>query len=126
MKFPAGTLPAAFPPILPSLPPRGPVSVATPRPRTAIAGPDLGGFPDSAVQISESGGDSREPNSFGYSAPDIEGNVFTDNTYTGPWSFVGFNQGDVVTWSQWSAGFEDWNGSDDSFPAQDADRRFMI
>jgi parallel beta-helix repeat protein len=206
-------------------------------------GPELGGFPDSAVYISESGGDSRVPNSFGYSTLDIsdntftnnwggvvlwensdrycgdgydgactlvdpsvitqtscadalsdssenqpgdnpdyfdlcrwktqnvtvsgntfafdpsaigsscttanycgfnalfseygsttpwtawvvpedisndQNNVFEDNTYTGPWNFVGFNQGDVVTWSQWTSGFEDWNGSDDSFPAQDA------
>jgi parallel beta-helix repeat protein len=42
-------------------------------------GPNLKGFPDSAVYISESGGDSRVPNSFGYSTLDIEGNAFTDN-----------------------------------------------
>ena len=37
------------------------------------------GFPDSAVYISESGGDSRVPNSFGYSTLAIEGNTFIDN-----------------------------------------------
>jgi parallel beta helix pectate lyase-like protein len=37
------------------------------------------GFPDSAVYISESGGDSRVANSFGYSTLDIVGNTFTDN-----------------------------------------------
>jgi parallel beta-helix repeat protein len=206
-------------------------------------GPELGGFPDSAVYISESGGDSRAPNSFGYATLDVENNTFTDNwggvvlwensnrycgdgsdgactlvdpavatltscpaalsnssenqpgdspdyydlcrwktqnvtvsgnvfnlnpgdigsdctvdnycgfnalfseygstepwtawvvpenisdhqnnvfagnTYNGPWNFVGFNQGDVVTWSQWTAGFEDDNGSGDTFNPQDA------
>jgi hypothetical protein len=48
-----------------------------------------------------------------------QNNVFEDNTYSGPWNFVGFNQGDVVTWSQWTAGFEDGNGSSASFNAQD-------
>jgi hypothetical protein len=33
---------------------------------------------------------------------------------------VGFNQGDVVTWSQWTAGFEDDNGSNATFNPQDA------
>ena len=37
------------------------------------------GFPDSAVYVSESGGDSRVANSFGYSTLDIEGNTFTNN-----------------------------------------------
>lgn len=36
-------------------------------------------FPDSAVYISESGGDSRVPNSFGYGTLDVVGNSFTDN-----------------------------------------------
>ncbi len=207
------------------------------------SGPALGGFPDSAVYISESGGDGRVANSFGYATLDITGNVFTDNwggvvlwensnrfcgdgsddactlvdpsvatiascqaalanpaenqptdtpdyfdlcrwktqnvtvsgndfnfspadigsactvanycgfnglfsedgstvpytgwivpldisdeqdnvfaanTYAGPWSFDGFNQGDVVNWSQWTSGFEDDNGSGDFFDGQDA------
>ena len=37
------------------------------------------GFPDSAVYISESGGDSRVPNGFGYHTLDIVSNIFTDN-----------------------------------------------
>ena len=48
-----------------------------------------------------------------------QNNAFKDNTYSGPWNFVGFNQGDVVTWSQWTAGFEDGNGSNASFTGQD-------
>jgi Right handed beta helix region len=51
---------------------------------------------------------------------DHQGDVFTDNTYTGPWSFDGFEQGDVVGWSQWTSGFEDQNGSNDYFDGQDA------
>jgi hypothetical protein len=47
-------------------------------------------------------------------------NAFSDNTYSGPWSFVGFNQGDSVTWTQWTAGFADQNGSNDQFTGQDA------
>ena len=31
-----------------------------------------------------------------------QGDVFSDNTYAGPWSFVYFNQGDIATWSQWT------------------------
>ena len=48
-----------------------------------------------------------------------QSNSFTDNAYTGPWTFVGFNQGDVVTWAQWTAGFKDGNGSGVTFQAQD-------
>jgi parallel beta-helix repeat protein len=207
------------------------------------SGPTVGGFPDSAVYISESGGDSRVANSFGYSTLDIDGNTFTDNwggvvlwensnrfcgdgsdgactlvdpsvatltscpaalanssenqpsdtpdyfdlcrwktqnvtvsnnvfnfnpsnigsdctvanfcgfnalfseygstvpytgwvvplnisdhqndvfednIYNGPWNFDGFNQGDVVDWSQWTSGFEDENGSNDFFNGQDS------
>src|SRR5580658_6910827 len=49
---------------------------------------------------------------------------FADNTYNGPWSFMGFAQGEIVTWAQWSAGFADTNGSNDSFGAQDAGSTF--
>jgi hypothetical protein len=47
-------------------------------------------------------------------------NVFKDNTYTGPWNFDGFALGDTVSWSQWTSGFKDDNGSNASFGAQDA------
>ena len=43
-----------------------------------VDGPGLGGFPDPAVYISESGGDSRAPDSYGASI-DISGNTFTNN-----------------------------------------------
>jgi len=43
-----------------------------------VDGPGLGGFPDPAVYISESGGDSRVPDSYG-AGIDISGNTFTDN-----------------------------------------------
>ena len=49
-----------------------------------------------------------------------QNNVFKDNTYTGPWNFDGFALGDTVSWSQWTSGFTDDNGSDASFGAQDA------
>jgi hypothetical protein len=49
-----------------------------------------------------------------------QNNVFKDNTYTGPWNFDGFALGDTVSWSQWTSGFKDDNGSDASFGAQDA------
>jgi hypothetical protein len=47
--------------------------------RNALAsGPQLGGFPDSAVYISESGADSRVPGPYGGTFA-ITGNTFTDN-----------------------------------------------
>jgi len=58
------------------------------------------GFTDSAVYISESGGDSRVPNSFGYSTLAIEGNTFIDN-----W-------GGVVLWENANRFCSD--GSDDA------------
>ena len=45
---------------------------------------------------------------------------FSDNTYAGPWEFVGFNQGEVVNWTEWTSGFTDEDGSGDRFAAQDA------
>jgi hypothetical protein len=51
-------------------------------------------------------------------------NVFKDNTYTGPWNFDGFALGDTVSWSQWTSGFRDDNGSGASFGAQDADSTY--
>src|SRR5256885_1479301 len=44
--------------------------------RAEVATP--GGFPDSAVYISESGGDDRVPHSYG-ARIEISGNMFTDN-----------------------------------------------
>jgi Right handed beta helix region len=49
-----------------------------------------------------------------------QNNIFGDNTYSGPWSFVGFVDGENVTWSQWTGGFVDQNGSNDQFNSQDA------
>jgi parallel beta-helix repeat protein len=51
---------------------------------------------------------------------DHQNDHFTDNTYTGPWRFDGFTQGQTVTWAQWTAGFTDSTGSGDHFDAQDA------
>lgn len=50
-----------------------------------VAGPKLGGFPDSAVYISESGADSRVPGPYG------ETLAITNNTFTDNW-------GGVVLW----------------------------
>jgi Right handed beta helix region len=49
-----------------------------------------------------------------------QGNVFSDNTYSGPWSFNYFNQGDIATWSQWTSGLTNVEGSGDNFGKQDA------
>ena len=49
---------------------------------------------------------------------DNQNNVFSDNTYVGPIGFDGFNQSNVVTWSQWSTGFTYSGGG--TFNAQDA------
>ena len=51
---------------------------------------------------------------------DKQDNVFSGNTYNGPWNFMGFVQGDQVSWSQWTSGFADQNGSGDFFDGQDA------
>jgi hypothetical protein len=53
-----------------------------------------------------------------------QNNHFRDNTYTGPWRFVGFSQGDTVTAAQWTAGFDDQHGSDERFNGQDAGSTF--
>jgi hypothetical protein len=53
-----------------------------------------------------------------------QNNVFKNNTYTGPWNFDGFALGDTVSWSQWTSGFKDDNGSNASFGAQDAGSTF--
>jgi len=48
-----------------------------------------------------------------------QNNHFSKNTYVGPWHFDGFNQGETVTFAQWTSGFNDINGSGDHFGAQD-------
>ena len=53
-----------------------------------------------------------------------QNNHFFNNTYNGPWNFDGFNQGDNVTSSQWTAGFLDGNGSGVRFNPQDAGSSF--
>ncbi len=45
---------------------------------------------------------------------------FADNRYTGPWNFMAFSQGSVVSWAQWSSGMADASASGDPFGAQDA------
>ena len=44
-----------------------------------VSGPNNPGFPTSAIYLSESGGDSRVSNSFGYSTINISDNNFADN-----------------------------------------------
>jgi len=53
-----------------------------------------------------------------------QNNHFADNTYTGPWEFAYFNQGDIATPAQWQAGFSNVQGTGDNFPAQDAGSTF--
>jgi hypothetical protein len=36
-----------------------------------------------------------------------QNNIFSNNTYHGPWTFQSFNQGTSVTWAQWTAGFNE-------------------
>jgi hypothetical protein len=50
----------------------------------------------------------------------VQGNVFSGNTYTGPWSFGYFNQGDIATWSQWTSGLTNVESSGYNFGRQDA------
>jgi hypothetical protein len=38
---------------------------------------------------------------------DNQNNHFSDNTYTGPWSFMGPDQGVTATWAQWTGGYTD-------------------
>jgi hypothetical protein len=46
-------------------------------------------------------------------------NHFQDNTYTGPWKFMYFNQGDTEGWSAWQAGVHNVEDSGDNFVGQD-------
>ena len=52
-----------------------------------------------------------------------QNNVFSDNTYVGPWTFSAFQAGEGVTFSQWTQGFQDGNvpnGVSGQFNGQDA------
>ena len=52
---------------------------------------------------------------------DNQNNVFSNNSYTGPWSFMGPDLGVSITWSQWTSGYTDNNdGSGIHFDPQDA------
>lgn len=53
-----------------------------------------------------------------------QSNVFADNTYTGPWTFYYFNQGDVATPTQWQSGVSNVEGSGDNFGPQDSGSTF--
>jgi hypothetical protein len=48
-----------------------------------------------------------------------QNNHFLNNTYTGPWSFMYFNQGDVVSAAAWQAGVSNVEDSGFSFKGQD-------
>jgi parallel beta-helix repeat protein len=50
---------------------------------------------------------------------DHQNNVFSGNTYNGPWNFDSFALGNVVSWSQWTSGYKD-SGSGATITAQDA------
>jgi hypothetical protein len=51
---------------------------------------------------------------------DFQHDHFSHNAYRGPWRFMAFNQGESVTWGQWTSGFTDIDGSGDRFAPQDA------
>jgi len=51
-------------------------------------------------------------------------NHFQDNTYTGPWTFTYFNQGDMEGPSAWQAGATNVESSGDNFGAQDQGSTF--
>lgn len=53
-----------------------------------------------------------------------QNDLFEDNAYTGPWVFDGFVLGDHITWTQWTHGFEDSNGSYFTFNGQDANSTY--
>jgi hypothetical protein len=46
-------------------------------------------------------------------------NHFENNTYTGPWTFMYFNQGDMESLSAWQAGATNVESSGDNFGSQD-------
>lgn len=48
-----------------------------------------------------------------------QNNHFKNNSYTGPWTFVYFNQGDTASLSAWQRGMSNVESSGYDFPAQD-------
>ncbi|HSW80482.1 MAG TPA: right-handed parallel beta-helix repeat-containing protein [Candidatus Saccharimonadales bacterium] len=50
----------------------------------------------------------------------LQNNHFKNNTYTGPWTFMYFNQGTNGSWANWTNGASNVDGSGYSFPAQDS------
>jgi parallel beta-helix repeat protein len=68
-----------------------------------------------------------------YTGPSVPNNIsnkqsnhFADNTYSGPWQFEYFNQGDVATAAQWAAGLANVQGTGDGFGAQDPGSTFRV
>jgi hypothetical protein len=55
---------------------------------------------------------------------DNQNNHFQNNTYTGPWTFTYFNQGDMEGPSAWQAGATNVESSGDNFGAQDQGSTF--
>lgn len=53
-----------------------------------------------------------------------QNNHFRDNAYTGPWTFIYFNQGDQATWAQWTSGLANVEDSGNNFGAQDSGSTF--
>ena len=53
-----------------------------------------------------------------------QNNHFQNNTYTGPWTFTYFNQGDMAGPSGWQAGAGNVQSSGDNFGAQDQGSSF--
>jgi len=53
-----------------------------------------------------------------------QNNHFQNNTYTGPWTFMYFNQGDSEAPSAWQAGLNNVESSGYDFPAQDQGSTF--
>ncbi len=83
--------------------------------------------------FSEYGGGSSYGTSYPYKGWVVPNNIsnhqnnrFADNTYSGPWNFVGFGHGDLMTWAQWRTGISNVQGSGDGFGPQDAGSTFRI
>jgi hypothetical protein len=53
-----------------------------------------------------------------------QNNHFLNNTYTGPWTFMYFNQGTNGSWTNWTSGATNVDGSGFNFPPQDAGSTF--
>jgi hypothetical protein len=49
-----------------------------------------------------------------------QNNHFAGNTYSGPWRFVAFTQGNTLTWAKWRIGTSENDGSGLPFAGQDA------